>query len=52
MINGYFPQGESRDHPVNFRTKAFYAELSQMLAQGYTGTGPAADRRHERRADR
>ena len=37
VINGYFPQGESRDHPVKFPHKQrFYAELSQMLAQGFT----------------
>ncbi len=28
MINGYFPQGESRDHPIKFPAKAqFYQNL-------------------------
>ncbi len=32
VINGYFPQGESRDHPVKFPSKArFYADLAQYL---------------------
>jgi exodeoxyribonuclease-3 len=32
VINGYFPQGESRDHPVKFPHKqAFYAQLETML---------------------
>ena len=32
LINGYFPQGESRDHPVKFPNKArFYADLKQHL---------------------
>lgn len=34
VINGYFPQGESRDHPVKFPHKQrFYAELVRLLAQ-------------------
>lgn len=34
MINGYFPQGESRDHPIKFPAKAqFYQNL-----QNYTET--------------
>ncbi|MDJ0739131.1 MAG: exodeoxyribonuclease III [Gammaproteobacteria bacterium] len=36
VLNGYFPQGESRDHPVKFPHKErFYAELNAMLAERY-----------------
>jgi len=32
VFNGYFPQGESRDHPVKFPAKAmFYTELNGFL---------------------
>ena len=32
VMNGYFPQGESRDHPLKFPAKTrFYAELQQLL---------------------
>lgn len=32
VINGYFPQGESRDHPVKFPAKRqFYADLMKYL---------------------
>ena len=32
VLNGYFPQGESRDHPVKFPNKArFYADLLAYL---------------------
>ncbi len=32
VMNGYFPQGESRDHPTKFPAKAkFYADLQQQL---------------------
>ena len=32
VINGYFPQGESRDHPVKFPAKAqFYGDLLRYL---------------------
>lgn len=32
LLNGYFPQGESRDHPVKFPAKQrFYADLLQYL---------------------
>jgi exodeoxyribonuclease-3 len=32
VVNGYFPQGESRDHPVKFPAKAkFYADLDAHL---------------------
>lgn len=34
VLNGYFPQGESRDHPLKFPAKAqFYADLQQYLEQ-------------------
>ena len=34
VINGYFPQGESRDHPVKFPAKEkFYADLMAYLDQ-------------------
>jgi len=34
VINGYFPQGESRSHPVKFPGKArFYADLARYLAE-------------------
>lgn len=33
VYNGYFPQGESRDHPVKFPAKArFYADVLQQLS--------------------
>ncbi|NVJ49611.1 MAG: exodeoxyribonuclease III [Gammaproteobacteria bacterium] len=33
VFNGYFPQGESRDHPVKFPAKAkFYADLKQYVS--------------------
>ncbi|MXW52284.1 MAG: exodeoxyribonuclease III [Gammaproteobacteria bacterium] len=32
VINGYFPQGESRDHPVKFPAKAqYYSDLTRYL---------------------
>ncbi|MBE0493823.1 MAG: exodeoxyribonuclease III [Thiomicrospira sp.] len=32
VLNGYFPQGESRDHPIKFPAKqAFYADLMAYL---------------------
>jgi exodeoxyribonuclease-3 len=32
VLNGYFPQGESRDHPIKFPVKArFYADLARYL---------------------
>ncbi len=35
-MNGYFPQGESRDHPVKFPAKQrFYADLQQLLTEGF-----------------
>lgn len=34
VINGYFPQGESRDHPTKFAAKGlFYQDLRQYLQQ-------------------
>jgi exodeoxyribonuclease-3 len=37
VLNGYFPQGESRDHPLKFPHKQrFYAELAETLASRYS----------------
>ena len=37
VLNGYFPQGESRDHPVKFPHKQrFYAELVELLRASYS----------------
>jgi exodeoxyribonuclease-3 len=37
VINGYFPQGESRDHPVKFPGKRkFYADLTAFVRQCFT----------------
>ena len=37
VINGYFPQGESRDHPQKFPAKrAFYAGLNAWLNQEFS----------------
>jgi len=37
VLNGYFPQGESRDHPLKFPHKErFYAELSGLLEERYS----------------
>lgn len=34
LINGYFPQGENRTHPVKFPAKQkFYADLSEYLTE-------------------
>jgi len=36
VINGYFPQGESRDHAIKFPAKTkFYADLQQLLNKRY-----------------
>jgi len=36
VLNGYFPQGESREHPVKFPHKQrFYAELAELLDRQY-----------------
>jgi exodeoxyribonuclease-3 len=41
VINGYFPQGESRDHPVKFPGKAkFYADLRAYLGEHYRADEP------------
>ena len=37
VINGYFPQGESRDHPTKFPGKRkFYADLNEYLRASFT----------------
>ncbi|GAA5317917.1 MAG: exodeoxyribonuclease III [Candidatus Pelagadaptatus aseana] len=37
VINGYFPQGESRDHPTKFPNKRkFYADLYDYLNQNHS----------------
>ena len=37
VFNGYFPQGESRDHPIKFSAKeAFYRDLLTTLETEYT----------------
>ena len=37
ILNGYFPQGESRAHPTKFPHKQrFYAELNELLASRYS----------------
>jgi len=36
VMNGYFPQGESRDHPVKFPAKQkFYADLTRLIENNY-----------------
>ncbi|WP_271412056.1 exodeoxyribonuclease III [Pseudomonas sp. Q1-7] len=41
VMNGYFPQGESRDHPVKFPAKArFYADLQVLLEQQFQPSQP------------
>ena len=41
MINGYFPQGESRDHETKFPAKArFYADLLDYLERHFTPDQP------------
>ncbi|MBB3104862.1 exodeoxyribonuclease III [Azomonas macrocytogenes] len=43
VMNGYFPQGESRDHPVKFPAKTrFYADLQAMLEQSFAADAPLA----------
>jgi len=37
VMNGYFPQGESRDHPVKFPAKRkFYSDLTAWLHQDFS----------------
>lgn len=39
VINGYFPQGEKRDHPVKFPAKQkFYADLQRKLETEHSAT--------------
>ncbi|MEM9255298.1 MAG: exodeoxyribonuclease III [Pseudomonadota bacterium] len=41
IINGYFPQGESRDHPVKFPAKQkFYEDLQAYLETSFSPTQP------------
>jgi exodeoxyribonuclease-3 len=41
VINGYFPQGESRDHPLKFPAKQrFYQDLLNYLQQHLSATQP------------
>jgi exodeoxyribonuclease-3 len=41
VLNGYFPQGEARDHPVKFPAKErFYADLLAHLGSGYSPDQP------------
>ncbi|OED43069.1 exodeoxyribonuclease III [Chromatiales bacterium (ex Bugula neritina AB1)] len=43
VINGYFPNGEKRDHPVKFPGKEkFYAELTAHLHTDYKNTDAIA----------
>ena len=37
VMNGYFPQGENREHPVKFPAKRkFYAELTEWIARDFS----------------
>ena len=37
VMNGYFPQGESIDHPTKFPAKKkFYADLTQLITENYS----------------
>src|SRR5690606_14136600 len=41
VMNGYFPQGESRDHPVKFPAKQrFYADLLGFLETQHSAEHP------------
>lgn len=41
VLNGYFPQGENRDHPVKFPAKTrFYADLQRLLEEQYRPDQP------------
>ncbi|MBF7140891.1 MULTISPECIES: exodeoxyribonuclease III [Pseudomonas] len=41
VMNGYFPQGESRDHPTKFPAKSkFYADLQRLLENRYQPSQP------------
>ncbi|SDI16806.1 exodeoxyribonuclease III [Pseudomonas panipatensis] len=41
VMNGYFPQGESRDHPLKFPAKQrFYADLQKLLDEQFKPSQP------------
>jgi exodeoxyribonuclease-3 len=41
ILNGYFPQGESRSHPTKFPAKqAFYSRLQMLLETQFTNDMP------------
>ena len=41
IMNGYFPQGESRDHPTKFPAKQrFYSDLQQLLESQFSNEQP------------
>src|SRR5690554_5165915 len=41
VLNGYFPQGESRDHPIKFPAKAkYYRDLMTFLQGNFTAEQP------------
>ena len=43
IMNGYFPQGESRDHPIKFPAKEkFYADLMNYLETELSANQPVA----------
>lgn len=43
IMNGYFPQGESRDHPTKFPAKErFYADLQTLLEERFTANDKVA----------
>jgi len=43
IINGYFPQGEKRDHPVKFPAKQkFYADLQRKLTTDHSAADKLA----------
>ncbi len=41
VLNGYFPQGENRKHPIKFPAKKqFYADLNQFLESQFSAKEP------------
>lgn len=41
VMNGYFPQGESREHPTKFPAKRrFYSDLQTLLETGFSNDQP------------
>jgi exodeoxyribonuclease-3 len=41
IMNGYFPQGESRDHPTKFPAKQrFYSDLQHLLESQFSNDQP------------